>query len=353
MSLPLASNPLIQVTPGLMIWTIVCFLIALYVLKRYAFGPIQHTIDQRRERIRQSLDEADQAREEARKLLEEHRKLIASAQTDAEQILSEARRIGDANERRMREELEADRQRRLEETRKQIEAETRRALEQIRLEVVDLSLLAATKVTRKSLDDADQQAPDRGGRRRARLLRAGGQQEVSVVDRVYAKALFEAAQEGKKLEPVREQLAQLVEAEREVPELRELLRNPQVDPRARRAALEDVLTGSEELLRNFLLVLADKGRAGQLEEIASEFERLVAEHEGIVHAELTTAVELSDDEAQKLLQQIEQASGRKVEATRTVDPDLIGGIVLQVGSHRLDASVRGRLDRLRRQLVTA
>ena len=124
---------------------------------------------------------------------------------------------------------------------------------------------------------------------------------MSVVDRVYAKALFEAAQEQGKLEPVREQLAQLVEAEREVPELRELLRNPQLDPRARRAALEDVLGGTEELLRNFLLVLSDKGRAGQLEEIAAEFERLVAEAEGIVHAELTTAVELSDDEADKLL----------------------------------------------------
>ena len=143
MSLPLAANPLIQVTPGLMIWTIVCFLIALFVLKRYAFGPIQKTIDERRERIRQSLDEADHAREEARKLLEEHRKLIASAQTDAEEIL--ARRAGSATRtsgacaRR----LEADRQRRLEETRKQIEAETRRALEQIRPEVADLSLLAA------------------------------------------------------------------------------------------------------------------------------------------------------------------------------------------------------------------
>jgi F-type H+-transporting ATPase subunit delta len=176
---------------------------------------------------------------------------------------------------------------------------------------------------------------------------------VSVVDRVYANALFEAAQEQGKLEPVGEQLGRLAEAEREVPELRELLRNPQLDPRARRAALEDVLGGTEELLRNFLLVLSDKGRAGQLEEIAAEFERLVADAAGIVHAELTTAVELSDDEADRLLRQIEQASGRKVEATRTVDPDLIGGIVLQVGSHRLDASVRGRLDRLRRQLVTA
>jgi len=176
---------------------------------------------------------------------------------------------------------------------------------------------------------------------------------MSVVDRVYANALFEAARDQNKLEPVGEQLAQLVEAEGKVPELRELLRNPQLDPRARRAALDDVLAGSDDLLRNFLLVLADKGRAGQLEEIAKEFERLVAEHEGVVHAELTTAVELSDDEAGKLLQQIEQASGRKVEATRRVDPDLIGGIVLQVGSHRLDASVRGRLERLRRQLVTA
>ena len=153
--MPLATNPLIQVTPGLMIWTIVCFLITLFVLRRYAFGPIQKGIDERRERIRQSLDEADRAREEARKLLEEHRKLIGSAKTDAEEILAEARRVAEANERRMRNELETDRQRRLEETRKQIESETRRALEQIRLEVVDLSLLAATKVTGKALDDAD------------------------------------------------------------------------------------------------------------------------------------------------------------------------------------------------------
>jgi F-type H+-transporting ATPase subunit b len=153
--MPLAANPLIEVRPGLMIWTIVCFLITLYVLRRYAFGPIQKLIDERRERIRQSLVEADRAREEARKLLEEHRKLIGQAQTQAEEILGDARRVADANQRRMREELEADRQRRLEETRRQIEAETRRALEQIRVEVVDLSLLAAQKVTRKSLDDAD------------------------------------------------------------------------------------------------------------------------------------------------------------------------------------------------------
>jgi F-type H+-transporting ATPase subunit delta len=176
---------------------------------------------------------------------------------------------------------------------------------------------------------------------------------MSVADRVYARALFDAALEENRLQPVREQLAQVVEAERDVPELRELLRNPQLDQRARAAALQDVLSDGDELLRNFMLVLVDKGRAGQLEEIAREFERLVAEHEGVIHADLTTAVELSDEEARDLLKEIEDSTGRKVEATRKVDPDLIGGIVLQVGSYRLDASVRGRLNRLRRELATA
>ena len=155
--MPLASNPLIQVTPGLMIWTIVCFLITLLVLKRYAFGPIQKLIDDRRERIQNSLDEADHAREEARNLLEQHRQLIGQAKGQAEEILGDARRVADAQRERVREETEEDRQRRLEETRRQIEQATHQALGQIRNEVGKLSLAAAEKITRKSLTDADQQ----------------------------------------------------------------------------------------------------------------------------------------------------------------------------------------------------
>src|ERR671925_432914 len=153
--MPLAANALISVTPGLMIWTIVCFLIALYVLKRWAFGPIQNMIDQRRERIRRSLEDAEEAREEARRLLEEHRSLIGQARGEAEQILAEARRVADSQRERVKEETEADRQRRLEETRRQIEAETHRALGQIRAEVAELTLVAASKVTGKVLDDSD------------------------------------------------------------------------------------------------------------------------------------------------------------------------------------------------------
>ena len=153
----IASSPLIQVTPGLMIWTIVCFAITYFVLRKYAFGPIQQMIDTRRARIEQAIAEADKAREEARQLLEEHKKLIGQAKTEGEEILSEARRVGDAQRERVRQETEEDRQRRLEETRRQIEQATHQAIGQIREEVGKLSLLAAEKITRKSLTGDDQQ----------------------------------------------------------------------------------------------------------------------------------------------------------------------------------------------------
>ena len=148
----LAASPLIDVVPGLMIWTLVCFGITFFVLRKYAFGPIQKMIDERREQIRRSIEEADNARAEARSLLEEHRSLMNEARSEAEQILAEARKTRESMEQRMREETEAERQRRLEETRREIAAETGRALEQIRSEVADLTLEATSIVVGKKLD---------------------------------------------------------------------------------------------------------------------------------------------------------------------------------------------------------
>ena len=151
----LGTSSLIKVVPGLMIWTLVCFAITFYVLKRFAFGRIQSAIDERREKIRQSIDEADRAREESRKLVEEHRALVTQARGEAESILSEARRVADSQRERLKQELDAERARRVDETRKEIEAETRRSIETIRSEVADLTLEATSKVTGKVLDDED------------------------------------------------------------------------------------------------------------------------------------------------------------------------------------------------------
>src|SRR5215210_4798685 len=132
---------------------------------------------------------------------------------------------------------------------------------------------------------------------------------------MYARALFEAAQDRDRVQTVQEELGDFVHSVREVPELRAVLRDPQLDPRAKVSALDAVLGGFDELVRNFLLLLTERGRASSLEEIKRELDRLVAAEAGQLTLELTTAIELGDDEADEIVRQIEQASGRTVEAT--------------------------------------
>jgi F-type H+-transporting ATPase subunit delta len=146
-------------------------------------------------------------------------------------------------------------------------------------------------------------------------------------------------------------MQQLRDAFGAVDELRSLLENPEVESAAKADVLARVAAGSDEAVVNFLRLLAEKGRAGELPQIVDELDALVAAEQRILDVELTTATDLSDQEFGRILGRIEEASGRKVQATRKVDPDLIGGIVLQAGSMRLDASVRGRLERLRHDLT--
>ena len=176
---------------------------------------------------------------------------------------------------------------------------------------------------------------------------------MAVAQRMYARALFGAAQEADRVGAVASDLGVLARAIEDVPELRAFLRNPQIDPAGKAEVLGQLTREADELVRNFVRLAAEKGRAGELPEIGAELDALVARAQNRLTVELTTAHELSDAEAKSIVQQIEKASGRTVEATRSVDADLIGGIVLRIGSHLADGSVRGRLERLRHELATA
>jgi len=170
---------------------------------------------------------------------------------------------------------------------------------------------------------------------------------------MYARALFEAAQEADRVDAVSADLAAFGQAMEDVPELRAFLRNPQIEPAGKATVLEQLAADADELVRNFVRLAAEKGRAGELQEFSEELDALVAQAQNRLSVELTTSYELSDAEAKSIVETIEKASGRRVEATGSVDPGLIGGIVLQIGSHRADGSVRGRLERLRHELATA
>jgi F-type H+-transporting ATPase subunit b len=151
---PLAD--LISVVPGLMVWTILAFGFTFFLLRRFAFGPVQRIIDQRRDRIREALDEADKARQEARQLRELTAKEREEAKADRETILEESRRQAQSLFQQARQKADEDLRGRLDKNQEELEAENRRIQAQIRRDVVELTLLAAEKVTGKALDADDQ-----------------------------------------------------------------------------------------------------------------------------------------------------------------------------------------------------
>lgn len=149
-------NPLVRVVPGLMIWTLLAFVVAMLVLRKYAWPAITRVLDERQRQIEGSIDAAERTRQEADALLAEYRQRLADARAQADEIVAKAERAAEVAER---EGLEAARTRReelLEQTRRDIEAETQRAIQEIRREVADLTVQATEKVTRKALTPEDQ-----------------------------------------------------------------------------------------------------------------------------------------------------------------------------------------------------
>jgi len=155
--IPLASSGSFLITPnvGLMIWVLVVFLICLWILRRNVFPVIRDALDKRANAISGEIDAAEKLREDAEQVLAEYRQRLAEARDQADEIVTRARKAGEAHERDAVAAARAERERLLEQTRRDVQAETRRAIEEIRREVADLTVLATEKVTRKTLDDDD------------------------------------------------------------------------------------------------------------------------------------------------------------------------------------------------------
>jgi F-type H+-transporting ATPase subunit b len=151
-----SSNFLVSPDVGLMIWTVLAFLVAFFVLRKWAWPAITEALDKRQRAIEESIDTAEKARAESAALLEEYRARLREARSQAEEIIARARKAGEVHERETVEEARAKREELMEQTRRDIEAETRRAIQEIRSEVADLTILATEKVTRKALDADDQ-----------------------------------------------------------------------------------------------------------------------------------------------------------------------------------------------------
>ena len=175
-------------------------------------------------------------------------------------------------------------------------------------------------------------------------------EEIAVV---YARSLFEVAREQDKLDVVREQLGAFTDALSENRDLQVFFFSPYFATKEKQDGLERVVSDADPVILNFLKLLIEKHRMPVLFRIRSNYDGLWEEENKLLPVHITSAVELDDAIVKQLGERISEQTDRKVELSANVDPEILGGIVVRVGNSVLDASVRNRLEQLRKQVVKA
>ncbi|WP_354701286.1 ATP synthase subunit delta [Paraconexibacter sp. AEG42_29] len=173
------------------------------------------------------------------------------------------------------------------------------------------------------------------------------------IARVYAKSLFEVSKEKGTLDVVREQLGQFSEALAGSSELSTFFFSPYFSTVEKKEGLHKAVSDADPTVVNILELLLENHRMPAIHRLRKEFDRLWDDENKLLPVDITSAVALDDDVVQRLGDQIGQQTGRKVQLTAHVDPEVLGGIILRVGNQILDASIRNRLDQLRRSVAKA
>jgi F-type H+-transporting ATPase subunit delta len=173
------------------------------------------------------------------------------------------------------------------------------------------------------------------------------------IGQVYARALFEAAMENGVLDPIQEQLSIWADALGENKQLQTFFFSPRFSSTEKKDAIRKIIDGGDERFLNFLELLAERHRLPATFRIRRAFDELWREEHKLLPVEVTSAVQLDEALVSSIGERIETQTGRRIELTSRVDPDIIGGLVLRVGNKVLDASIHGRLERLRRQITRA
>jgi F-type H+-transporting ATPase subunit delta len=171
--------------------------------------------------------------------------------------------------------------------------------------------------------------------------------------RVYAEALFEVGREKGKLDTLQQQLTQFADEVDRNRELQVFFFSPYLSSTEKQEGIERAITGAEPELVNFLQLLVDKHRMTEVFRIRRAFDELWKHENRRIDVTVTSAVELDPAVVEKIGQEVERQTGEKVDLSSRVDGDILGGIVLRVGNMVLDASIRSRLEKLRKSVATA
>jgi ATP synthase F1 delta subunit len=176
---------------------------------------------------------------------------------------------------------------------------------------------------------------------------------VEQIAQVYSRSLFEVAKEQGKLDEVREQLGQIADAISENRDLQVFFFSPYLSTEEKKEGLHKALEGADETLLNFLELLVEKHRMPAIFRIRRQFDELWEEENRRLPVTVTSAIDLDESTVRQIGDAIGEQTGRSIELTSKVDPDILGGIVVRVGNSILDASIRNRLEQLRKQVASS
>ena len=170
---------------------------------------------------------------------------------------------------------------------------------------------------------------------------------------VYARSLFEVAKEHDKLDSVREQLGEFADALNANRELQVFFFSPYFSTQEKKDGLSKAVSGTEKILDNFLALLIEKHRMPAVFRVRRELDRMWERENQLLPVEVTSAIELDEQTVKQIGDRIGEQTGQKVELSARVEPDILGGIVVRVGNSIIDASIRARLEQLRKQVARA
>ena len=339
---------------GLMIWTLIVFGGTMLLLSKLAFPRITEALGKRQKAIEDSIDTAERTRKEADEILAEYRERLKEARAQADEIVQRARQSADVHEQ----EAKGRGQELIAEAAQRAEREHRGGHR-----AGDLGHPPRGRRPDGPGDrEGHQQDPHRrrpaparrGGARRARLLldlRGTLEQLMEELAQVYARSLFEVGREQGKLDVLREQLGQFADALDQNRELAMFFFSPYFSTKEKQDGLDRMLVDADESFVNFLDLLIENHRMPVIFRIRQEYERLWDEENRVLPVEITSAIELDQATTENLGRTIGERAGPQGQLAARVDPDILGGIVVRVGNSILDASIRNRLEQLRRQVA--
>ena len=334
---------------GDFLFYIVSFVILMLIIKHYAWGPVTKMMSDRAEKIANDLDSAEDSRKKANVLATERQSQLDNSRQEASEIVNRAKDNGKKQHDDIVTGAQDEATTLKQNAIKDIEQERQEALSGVQSDVAELSIEIASKIIQKELNENDQK--DLINSYIEGLVSKMKLDKATVANR-YGEAIFEIAEEQGNIVAFSEELEELRQVFLANPQLSDVLVGAQLNLIEKQGLIKVLLKDASPIIANVIQMVFDYGRMGDMVGIIEEFERLCDVKEKVVHATVTTAIKLDDDQLEKLSAKFaERIGANKIVFNNIIDEKIIGGVVIEANNQIFDGSISSKINKVKRLLA--